>query len=232
MPQHRLELQRGFTLIELLVVMTLLALLMTGLMTAMRTMAQTETKIDQRLQRLDDLRTVRALLTQTLGQVSAMRTDNPDATGQPLVPFVATPNSLTWVGSLPARPGAGGCHHFRLMVEDTAAEPALILRLAPCQPELTPPVWSTADAHVLLRQVSQLVVQAQGLPPQGSTEKNSWPKGWQNGWPIPDQLPEQVRLSLADAGQADTMGWTFALHAFAQSDSTLDIVIVGGGATR
>ena len=231
MPQHRLELQRGFTLIELLVVMTLLALLMTGLMTAMRTMAQTETKIDQRLQRLDDLRTVRALLTQTLGQVSAMRIDVLETPGKTRVPFIATPDSLIWVGTLPARPGSGGRHYFRLAVEDIAGEPALVLRLTPCDPDLKPPNWATAQVHVLLRQVTQLLVHAQGLPPRDSAQLNTWPKGWQNGWPVPDFLPEQVRLSLTDVTQANLMDWTFALHAFAQSDSTIDIVTVGG-ATR
>lgn len=220
--------QRGFTLIELLVVMVLLAMLMTGLMSAMRTMAQTETKIDQRLQRLDDIRTVRALLSQTLGQVSALRTDTPGSPGKSSVPFVATSNSLTWVGSLPARPGMGGRHYFRLAVENTDSEPALVLRLAACDPDLKPPDWASAQAHVLLREVSQLEVQAQGLPPRASPQTNTWPKGWQNGWPVAEVLPEHVRLSVSNAAQSEVMAWTFALHAFAQSDSSLSVVTVGG----
>lgn len=219
---------RGFTLIELLVVMVMLALLMTGLVSAMRTMAQTETKIDQRLQRLDDLRTVHALLTQTLSQVSAQRIDVPETPGKSRVPFVATPDSLTWVGALPARPGVGGCHHFKLAVENTGSEPALVLRLVPCDPGLPPPNWATAQVHVLLRNVSQLAVQAKGLPPRDAPQANTWPQGWQNGWPVADSLPEQIRLAMSDAIPSDPMAWTFALHAFAQSDSTLNIVTIGG----
>lgn len=220
--------QRGFTLIELLVVMTLLALLMTGLISAMRTMAQTETKIDQRLQRLDDLRTVHSLLSQALSQVSALRMDTPDMPGKAMVPFVATPNSLIWLGILPARPGVGGRHYFRLAVEESGSENVLALRLAPAQPDLQLPNWGTADVHVLLRNVSQLAVQAKGLAPSNSSQINTWPKGWQSGWPVAESLPEQVRLSLSDPTQADLLDWTFSLHAFAQSDSTLSIVTVGG----
>lgn len=225
---RRIEAQQGFTLLELLVVMVLLALLMTGLISAMRTVAQTEAKIDQRLQRLDDLRTVHALLSQILGQASAQRIDQPGTPGKSVVPFVATPDSLVWVGSLPARPGVGGRHNFKLAIEDTAGEPALVLRMSAFGPDLAPPNWTTARSHVLLRNVSQLVVQAQGLPTLSGVSVDTWPRGWQNGWPVTESLPEQVRLLVFDASQAEYFSWTFTLHAFAQSDSTLGIVTVGG----
>ncbi|MEO8118593.1 MAG: prepilin-type N-terminal cleavage/methylation domain-containing protein, partial [Rhodoferax sp.] len=67
--------QSGFTLLELLVVMTLLSIIMVGLVSALRTMAQTETKIDQRLQRLDEIRVARTFLQQTLTRVSAAKLD-------------------------------------------------------------------------------------------------------------------------------------------------------------
>ncbi len=219
---------RGFTLIELLVVMTLLALLMVGLISAMRTMAQTETKIDQRLQRLDDLRTVRAFLLQTLSQVSAAKLDVPNSPGKTMVPFVATPNSLTWVGTLPARPGAGGCHYFRLAVEGEGHEQALMLRFAPCSPDLVPPDWTSADGHLLLRDIAGLAVQAQGLPSRAVSAAEVWPKGWQSGWPMAQDLPQQVRLQLSDAAQGELASWTVALHTFPQSDDTLSIVVIGG----
>ena len=99
---------RGFTLLELIVVMALLSLLMTGLMSALRTMAQTETKIDQRLERVDALRTTRALLAKVLGGISVARIDMPSDLGKTMMPFHATADSLIWVGILPARPDVGG----------------------------------------------------------------------------------------------------------------------------
>jgi len=220
---------RGFTLIELLVVMTLLSLLMTGLISAMRTMAQTETRIDQRFARLDELRTAHAFLAQTLDRQSATKIDLPDAPGQTRSAFMAGPESVTWVGVLPARPNVGGLHFFRLAVEPTDAGQALVLRLAPCAPDLTPPDWSTAAHHILINQVTKLEILAQGSAPQGHTQEKTWPAGWQSGWPIADTLPEQIRLSLRGPDLADSWSWTYSLHALPQTDDTISIVSFGGG---
>lgn len=220
---------RGFTLIELLVVMTLLSVLMTGLISAMRTMAQTETKIDQRLARLDELRTTHAFLSQTLGVVSVARVDVPGMPGKTTIPFAATANSITWVGILPGRPGAGGRHYFRLAIEPFDAGDALALWLAPCDADMTPPNWATAERHLLTPRVAQLAIYAQGSPPRGHEKEGTWPNGWQAGWPIGDVLPEQIRLSLKDPAQAAPQEWTFALHALPQGDDSISIVSFGGG---
>jgi general secretion pathway protein J len=218
----------GFTLLELLVVMALLSLLMIGLISAMRTMAQTETRIDQRLQRLDDLQTIRGFLSQTLSRVSNTKLDAPEAVGKSIVPFVATPDNITWVGALPARPGAGGRRYFRLAIENDDAQQALVLRIAPCGPDLEPPNWALAESHLLLHGVSKLNVFAQGQPPANDATLKIWPRGWQSGWPVPDRLPEQVRLTIGDATQQELASWTFALHPFAQGDDTISTVTVGG----
>ena len=219
--------QRGFTLLELLVVMTLLSVIMLGLVSAMRTMAQIESKIDQRLTRLDEIRVARTFLQQTLTRVSAMTLDAPGATGKTVVPFVATPDSLTWVGILPARPNVGGRHFFRLAIEDAPDGRELMLRFAPWQPDLVAPDWSAAEVRVLIRGVSQMTIQAQGLPPQGRNPAQAWPRGWQSGWPIADALPEQLQLSLTDA-QGAWPEWNMTMHAMSQSDSSFSRVVIGG----
>lgn len=220
---------RGFTLIELLVVMTLLSLLMTGLISALRTMAQTETKIDQRFAQLDELRTTHAFLLQTLGRQSVARVDVPGTPGKTRIPFSASADSVTWVGILPARPNVGGRHYFRLAVEHAGTGDALVLRLAPCDANLTPPDWATAERHTLVARISGLTVQAQGLPPSGHAQEKSWPPGWQAGWPIADVAPEQLRLTLQDATHPELLQWTFALHALPQSDDSISTVSFGGG---
>lgn len=219
--------QRGFTLIELLVVMTLLSVIMLGLVTALRNMAQTESKIDQRLERLDEIRVARTFLQQTLSRVSSSTLDAPGATGKTVIPFAATPDSLTWVGILPARPNFGGRHFFRLAIENTPAGSELVLRFAPWQPDLTSPDWSLAESRILIRGISQMTVQARGLPPQGHALAQSWPTGWQSRWPIIDALPEQLRLSLTDT-QGSWPEWNIAVHALPQSDSSFSRVVIGG----
>lgn len=216
---------RGFTLLELLVVMSLLSIIMVGLTSALRTMAQTESKIDHRLAQLEDTRVVRAFLLQTLSRVSAQKIDAPGATGKTMVPFVATPDSLMWVGIMPARAHLGGRYFFRLAIEDVGAEKALVLRFAPWNPNLTLPDWATTENRILRTGIDSLHIEAQGLAPQGASP---WPQGWQKGWPIVDVLPEQLRLGWADA-QGEGPEWTMALHALPQSDSSFNLVTVGGG---
>ena len=220
--------QRGFTLLELLVVMTLLSVIMIGLVSALRTMAQTESRIDARLAHLDEIRVARSFLQQTLGRVSATTVDAPGATGKKVTSFAATPDSLMWVGIMPARPDVGGRHYFRLGLEDNAAGRELVLRFAPWTPDLVLPDWSKAESRVLLAGIQQMRVQALGLPPQSRSSAEPWPKDWQNGWPMADVLPEQVRLSLSDAN-GDWPDWTLALHALPQGDGSFSRVVVGGG---
>jgi general secretion pathway protein J len=219
---------RGFTLLELLVVMTLLSIIMIGLVSALRTMAQTETRIDQRLERLDEIRVARSFLQQTLGRVSALTVDAPGATGKKIVPFVLTPDSLTWVGIMPARPNVGGRHFFRLAMEDTSGGLELVLRFAPWGPDAAPPNWPTAESRVLIKGIKQVNLQAQGLPPDTRNSAEPWPRGWQNGWPVADVLPEQVRLKLVDA-QGEWPDWTLPIRALPQGDSGFSRVVVGGG---
>ena len=223
--------QRGFTLLELLVVMTLLSIVMLGLVSALRSMAQTETKIDQRLERLDEIRVARTFLQQTLTRVSASTLEAPGATGKTIIPFVATPDSLTWVGILPARPNVGGRHFFRLAIEDSPAGRDLVLRFSPWKPDLVFTDWPSAEARVLIPGIQQMTLQAQGLPPDGHNAAQAWPKGWQDGWPIADSLPERVRLGLVDA-QGNWPEWTIALRALPQSDSSFSRTVVGGGRVR
>lgn len=218
--------QRGFTLLELLVVMSLLSVIMVGLMSAMRTMAQTESKIDQRLERLDEIRVARTFLQQTLSRVSSMTLDAPGATGKKIIPFSATPDSLTWVGIMPARANIGGRYFFRLAMEENNSSHELVLRFAPWTPDTVAPDWANTEARLLIKGIKQITVQAQGLPSERRNPAEPWPKGWQNGWPIADSLPDQVRLNLVDA-QGDWPEWTLPLRALPQSNNSFSRSIAG-----
>ena len=61
---------RGFTLLELLVVMGLLSAVMLALGAALRTIAQSEDRVDHRLGQADELRVASAFMRTTLGRVS------------------------------------------------------------------------------------------------------------------------------------------------------------------
>ena len=219
--------QSGFTLLELLVVMTLLSVIMIGLVSALRTMAQTESKIDQRLNRLDEIRVARAFLQQTLSRVSSAVVDAPGATGKKVVPFEALPDSLTWIGVMPARPDVGGRHFFRLAMEVTVAGRELVLRFTPWLPDGALPDWTRADSRVLVTGVEGIRVEAEGLPPRARAATLPWPQGWQTGWPIDDVLPERLRFRIEDA-QGEWPEWTLPMRSLLQSDGSVSQVVVGG----
>ncbi|MFZ4480372.1 MAG: prepilin-type N-terminal cleavage/methylation domain-containing protein [Rhodoferax sp.] len=221
--------QCGFTLLELLVVMSLLSIIMIGLVSALRSMAQTESRIDQRLQRLDEIRVAHVFLRQTLSRASAMTVDEPGATGKRIIPFVATPESLSWIGIMPARPNIGGRHFFRLSIEENGTGQELVLRFLPWNPDVVLPDWSTAEFRVLVSGIRKMTVQAQGIAPQNQNAAQAWPAGWQNGWPIIDALPEQIRLGLTD-DQGDWPEWTISLHALPQGDNSFRSTVIGGSA--
>jgi len=210
--------------------MTLLSLIMIGLVSAMRTMGQTESKIDARLEQLDNVRTARAFLQQILSRVSAVPLDG-DATGKSVIPFVAAPDSLTWVGILPARANLGGRYFFRLAIESADEKPAVVIRFAPWRPDLVFTDWQQAESRVLFHDVQQFKVQAQGLPRLAQDAARTWPIGWQDGWPVEDVPPEQVRLTLIDA-HGDWPEWTFRVSVLPRGDTTYSRVAVGGGAIR
>ena len=224
--------QAGFTLLELLVAMTLLSVIMAGLVSALRTMAQTESKIDQRLLRLDETRIARAFLQQTLARVSSAKVDALDATGQKVVQFNVTQDSVTWIGIMPARPNVGGRHFFRLAIEDTPAGRELVIRFIKWTSAAVQPDWALAESRVLAQGVEEFKVQAQGDAPTGrgagGNAGAAWPLGWQAGWPVADVLPERLRLQMSDA-RGEWPEWTIALNALPQSDGSFNLVVVGGG---
>lgn len=191
---------RGFTLIELLVVMTMLSLIMVGTGQAFHSMGQTEQRIDSRLQRNDQIRVVTHFLQSALGRLNATTTVNPNTKEKQSAHFLAQPQSISWVGIMPARPGAGGLHFFRLAIEDLhGGGKGLVMRYKAWTAQNTFPDWDQAEAQVLVKQVSELQVMAQGLPRKLSDAKSDWPQSWQAGWPMTKELPQRLSLRLQDS---------------------------------
>lgn len=219
---------RGFTLVELLVAMSLLSVIMVALISAIRTMAQSENRIDQRIERQDEYRVARSFLLQALSRISAVKIDVPNVPGKKEYAFKATASVVSWVGVLPARPDVGGQYFFRLELEAAAQSNNLVLRFSPWAPDMTPPDWTTADMRVLVKDVDALEVQAQGLRPQGWASVKSWPSGWQAGWPLDDALPQALILRLTPRGAA-IPEWIFSINALPQTAGGFGGVVIGGG---
>lgn len=183
--KRRLSQAAGFTLVEILVVLTLMSVVMLALGAAMRTIAQTEERVDQRLQRADEMRVATSFLISTLGRISPRKSPAPTAVGGSLALFSAAPSSVMWVGVMPARYGAGGRYFFRLTVERHANGADLVIRFAPWSGAGAFPDWASTDSRVLVRGVSQLDLQY--AQQDGS---------WRGDWTDPLLLPARIRISV------------------------------------
>ena len=189
----------GFTLIEVLVVMSLLSLVMLAMGSALRTTAQTGDRVDQRLQRTDEMRVANGFLHTILGRVAARKVPPPVEQGASQFIFNGQVHQLTWVGVMPARYGAGGRHHFRLQLQGTAAEQqALVLQFTPWLDDAVQPDWSQAGSNALVQNVQSFALQYEDAQPE--------PPVWTPQWTVPDRLPQRVMLSLqTDAGPWPTI---------------------------
>lgn len=208
----------GFTLVEILVVMSLLSVVMLALGSSLRTLAQTEERIDLRLDRADEMRIASTFLRSTLARVS-VRKVRPPPPAREAVLFAFGPDAVAWVGIMPARYGAGGRTFFRLALEPDGAESALVVRFAPWTDAYDFPDWSRAESRVLVRHVRSLGLRYQDAyvsPPQ-----------WSLDWTPKDRLPDQMQLEIETVHGA----WpalTFPMRAMPTGNPSLGGAAFGG----
>lgn len=186
------SLSGGFTLVEMLVAMTLMSLLMLGMASAVRTMAQTEERIDLRVERADEMRVALGFIRSVLGRLSMRRVNSITNVGDTPFLFRGEANSVTWLGVMPARFGAGGRHAFRLALESVQGDSALVIRFIPWTGGGTPDDWGGADSRVLVRGVTSLALtyeDARQAAPQ-----------WVDQWSRTDSLPAHIRIELNTHG--------------------------------
>ncbi len=218
--QARRAAQRGFTLVEVLIALVLIAMLMLLLTAAMRSMGQTETAIQERVEQAEDYRAAVNFLRDVLGEVSARPLVQSVANGKaPPAFFQGQANELVWIGVMPARYGVGGRHYMRLAVE----QGGLMLYFAPWNGAATFSAWGTADKRLLVADVSGF-----GLAYQDARTGQ-----WLDRWPPEDvsrrlSLPSAVQVDL----QSDVLVWpslVVAVNGLMATDSSNVGVTFGGG---
>ena len=180
----------GFTLVEVLVAFTLLSAVMLALGAALRSMAQTEQRVDARLAEVDELRVAASFLQSTIGRVSPRRLETPSAAGQSLFVFAGEPQSLSWIGVMPARHGAGGRHYFRLAAESFGGSTSLVIRFMPWNGTAAFPDWRRAEFKVLVTRLASLRFQY--------CDNDVQPPACADRWTVPDKMPGRVRINVSD----------------------------------
>lgn len=207
---------RGFTLVELLIVLVLLSLITLALASAMRTAAQTEERVDARLERIDDLRIASDFLRAVLGRVSAQKRGGVLEPGSSQHYFMGAASEVRWVGVMPARHGAGGRYHFRLHL---AEDQTLVLQYLPWLDAPAQPDWSLAPSATLAKGVASLSMQYE--------DASDEPVRWGAPWTVPDRMPARIAIHLQMVNGA----WpelVVPLRALPGSDSRLRGPIFGG----
>lgn len=178
----------GFTLLEILVVMALLSVVMLAMGAALRTIAQTETRIDSRLARADEFRVAVSFMRTTLGRVSARKSNTPLQAGASPYMFAAAANTVAWVGVMPARFGAGGRYFFRLGLESVGGETALMIRFVPWVDGPAFPDWSRAESRALVTGATAFDIRY--------ADDRANPSQWLPNWPHVDRLPQRMELMV------------------------------------
>ncbi len=182
---------RGFTLIEVVIALTLVAVILTGLVSALVSFGKTSTRIEERSLTSDDVRLVYAFLEQSLGAAAPRVRVRPEDS-VPVGWFEGSGTELEWLGLMPARHGVGGLYHLRLGVERGADRGRrLVLYYLPYAGDDPPPDWGLAVSHLLLEGVTGF-----DLAYRGADEDE-----WRAEWRDTEVLPARVKVGLAVRGQ-------------------------------
>lgn len=178
----------GFTLVEVVVALALLALVMLGALSGLRTIGQASEKLDSQAMSNEDHRLVPVFLHSVVATASSRQRIDPRSL-QPQLWFLGESGEISWLGMMPARHGAGGLTHFRLYLDRNRE--SLILQLVPYQPELEELDWEDVESRVILENVSELNIRYRGAL---ETE-------WLTTWDERFVLPEWVSLNLSERGR-------------------------------
>jgi general secretion pathway protein J len=222
---------RGFTLIEVIIALALSALVMLGLVSALASLGATATRIDERAGQSDRQWLVneflRATLSTATGQLKYTRPD-----GSQSIYFHGAPQTLEWLGSMPARHGVGGLHHFRLLLQDddSATGIRLVLQYAPyiSRPAGSPvdiPVFDAASisTHVLATAVSGFSLAYQSKP-----EREDEDAVWSDSWDDALRPPGRVRVQI----EAENAAWPPLVTALGAVDAGSGSTVGFGGGRR
>jgi general secretion pathway protein J len=184
---------RGFTLVEVLVATALLSLVVLGLLTAMRSFAQSEERIDARIRVDDDLRVSDRFLRTVLSSVSPRQREA--AAGAPkAIDFAGSEREMRWIGVMPARHGAGGLYRFHLFSRPAGAElpAAVVLEFHPYVPGFEAPLEPAALQ-------SRTMVAGAGEARFRYQDDGEAGEAWLADWPHADRLPQRVGLTVEGA---------------------------------
>lgn len=183
--------QRGFTLVEVMVALTILSLVMLATITALRTLANTQTALERLTQRVDEVRTVSSFLRDTLE--SAVASSGSGSGGLTLggsdpgsTFFRVYPQAVEWRSIVLFGESFGGTYLLRVARE---ADQLVLRWLEPDTISRTPD-WAGAPSRVLVDELDELQV----------SYRRELAGDWQSEWDW-EGTPSLLRLQIKASGR-------------------------------
>lgn len=171
---------------EVLVAMALLSMLMLTLGSALRTAAQVEARIDERIAENEMLLSTAGFLRQILEHISARRFPSLVAGQVDRVHFLGGNKYLEWIGIMPARHGAGGRYGFSLRLDEKENE--LVLGYSKISEENQRPETENGESRILVRNVTSFAIEYL------DAESNSL--NWSGEWSKTDKVPSALQIRV------------------------------------
>lgn len=185
----------GFTLLEVLASLVLLALLLVGVYSGIRTATHSVNSGTATITRIDQIRSAQQFLRRELAQ-SMLQPIGRTERGEDIF-FVGNPHEMRYVSPLPGYLGKLGPQLQQLkLVDDGKQGMRLELSLALLPPDGKPP-QPLGDPQVLMDHLSQGSFDYRGVDAQAQ------PLAWSGTWADGRRLPQLVRIKLqTDRGYA------------------------------
>lgn len=186
----------GFTLLEVLASLVLLALLLVGVYSGIRTATHSVRSGTAAIERIDQIRSAEEFLRRELAQ-TLIQPIGHNERGE-AVYFVGSAHEMRYVAPLPGYLGKLGPQLQRLqLVDDGKGGMQLELSLAVLPPD-GQPYKPLGDPQVLLDHIKSGSFGYRGIDGQGQ------PVPWSDAWSDGRMLPQLVRIHLQPEGN---QGW-------------------------
>lgn len=214
----------GFTLLEVLAALVLLALLLVGVYSGIRTATHSVRSGTAAIERLDQIRSAQQFLRRELAQSLAQPIGHTDQ-GEPIF-FVGTAHEMRYVAPLPGYLGKLGPQLQRLQLVDDGHEGLrLELSLVLLPPDGKPP-QPLGEPQVLLDHIRDGGFNYRGIDARGAAVP--WAPTWADG----RLLPQLVSITLRSRDGADWPQLNVPLRVNPVQTGLLQRMGLRGGSVR
>jgi general secretion pathway protein J len=172
--------QAGFTIIEVIVALTVLSLIMLAMVTAMRTLGDTQSRVQAVIDRSDEMRLVSRFLQRNISQAAAVfrRVEGePESTY-----FIGTASELIWVAPISAGPAVGGLTIAKIAIQGETLTLQMQIFESP-EKEIE---WDEVKKYTLVDNAESLVL----------GYRSNIGADWEEEWVGRRQSPRTVRIII------------------------------------